>query len=386
MIPYGKQDINQDDIDAVVEVLRSDMLTQGAVVPQFEAAVAEYCGVDHGIAVNSGTSALHIACLALGLGPGDYGWTSPITFVASANCIRYCGAKVDFVDVEPSTGNMSTEALEEKLIIAEREGRLPKVLIPVHLAGQPCNMEGIGALARRYGVRVVEDASHALGGSDGNRPVGGNPRTAATIFSFHPVKLITTGEGGMVMTQDRALAEKMRELRSHGITRDAKSMTHAPDGPWYYQQLTLGFNYRLTDIQAALGLSQLQRLDDYIARRNKLADRYDELLAGLLLETPVRRPDSRSAFHLYIIGVHEDPDVASRRMVFERLRAAGIGVNVHYIPVHTQPYYQTLGFRDGEYPGAEAFYRRIISLPLYPALTEAAQDRVAAVLEIALQP
>lgn len=384
MIPYGRQSISPADIEAVVGVLRSDWLTQGPAVERFEQAVAEYCGAAQAVAVNSATSALHIACLALGLGPGDWLWTSPNTFVASANCALYCGARVDFVDIDPRTYNLSVDALRDKLERAERAGRLPKVVIPVHFAGQACAMREIGALAARYGFRVIEDASHAIGGRYRNEPVGNGRYSDITIFSFHPVKIITTGEGGMALTQDPELAETMRRLRTHGITRDPARMVGEVQGPWYYQQIELGFNYRMTDIQAALGYSQLQRLDEFVARRHELAERYDALLADLPVITPWRDPEAWSAFHLYVICLDEQRADRSRRTVFQALRQQGIGVNVHYIPVHTQPYYQYLGFRPGDYPVAKDYYADALSLPLYPALTAAEQDRVVAALREAL--
>jgi len=373
MIPYGRQDITQADLDAVAEVLRSDFLTQGPAVPAFESAVAAYSGAAHAVAANSATSALHIACAALGLGSGDLLWTVPNTFVASANCARYCGADVDFVDIDPRSYNMSVEALAAKLAAAERAGRLPKVLVPVHLCGQSCDMAAIGELARRHGVRVIEDASHAIGGRYRDAPVGNCAHSDITVFSFHPVKIVTTAEGGMAMTNDPDLARRMARLRSHGITRDPAEMTHAPDGPWYYQQIELGWNYRMTDMQAALGLSQMARLDDYVARRHAIARRYDAELAGLPLTTPWQNPETVSALHLYPIRLH---DAARHRTVFEALRAAGIGVNLHYIPVHLQPYYRALGFADGDFPESEAYYRSAISLPMFPTLTDGQQSRV----------
>ena len=387
MIPYGRQAITEDDIAAVTAVLRSDFLTQGPAVPRFEQTVAAYCGAAYGVAVNSATSALHLACLALGLGPGDWLWTSPNTFVASANCGRYCGARVDFVDIDPRTYNLDPAALAAKLEVAERQGRLPKAVVPVHFAGQPCDLVAIAALARRYGFRVIEDASHAIGGRYRGEPIGNGRHADITVFSFHPVKLITTGEGGLATTNDPDLATRMARLRSHGISRDPAEMRgqiqgQIPgelDAPWYYQQLELGFNYRLTDIQAALGHSQLQRLDDYVARRQYLAARYDRLLADLPLLLPYRDPAHRSALHLYPVQVPGD-----RRRVFDALRQAGIGVNVHYIPVHTQPDYARFGFRSGDFPVAEAYYERAISLPLYPLLTETEQDQVVAALRDAL--
>jgi len=376
IIPYGRQDITSADIDAVVEVLRSDFLTQGPMVPRFERAVAQHCGAEHAIAVNSATSALHIACLALGVGPGDLVWTSPITFVASANCARYCGADVDFVDIDPRTYNMSVARLEEKLALAEARGRLPKVVIPVHLSGQPCEMESIHGLSRRYGFRIIEDASHAIGARYKNEPIGNCRFSDIAVFSFHPVKIITTAEGGMALTQDTALAKRMARLRSHGITRDAAEMTHAPDGPWYYQQIDLGFNYRMTDVQAALGLSQMQRLEAYVARRHLIAARYDELLKGMPVTLPWQHPDGHSALHLYVVRVASWALNGTHREVFEGLRAAGIGVNLHYIPLYRQPYYARLGLRADDFPEAEKYYSEAISLPVFPTLTEAQQLEV----------
>jgi len=383
MIPYGRQDVRQEDVDAVVEVLRSDFLTQGPAVPRFEESVASYCGGVHAVAANSATSALHLACLALDLGPGDWLWTSPLTFVASANCGLYCGAQVDFVDVDPRTFNLCPEALELKLIEASHQGRLPKVVVPVHLCGQPCDMKRIHALAQRYGFKVIEDASHAIGGRYLDEPIGNCRYSDITVFSFHPVKIITTAEGGMAVTRDPALAERMALLRSHGITRDASRMTHEPDGPWYYQQVALGFNYRMTDLQAALGTSQMQRLDEYVAARHALAARYDERLAELPLMRPWQHPDGYSGLHLYVIRLQLQRLTASHREVFEALRAHGIGVNLHYIPVHTQPYYRSLGFKPGQFPEAERYYAEAISLPLYSTLTTAQQDQViSAVSEV----
>lgn len=374
MIPYGRQDIRDADIEAVIACLRSDWLTQGPRVPRFEEAVAAYCGARHAVAVNSGTAALHLACLALDLGPGDWLWTSPLTFVASANCARYCGAQVDFVDIDPATGLMSIDRLAEKLAEAERAGRLPKIVVPVHFAGASCDMAAIHELAQRYGFRILEDAAHALGGRYRGEPVGCCRYSDITIFSFHPVKLITTGEGGMAVTNDAELARKMARLRSHGITRDPTEMSETPEGAWYYEQAMLGFNYRLTDFQAALGLSQLARLDEYVARRTALAARYAARLADWPLTLPASPDWTTSAWHLYVIRVSP----ARRRQLFEALRAAGIGVQVHYIPVHRQPYYRALGFRAGDFPQAEAFYAGALSLPLFPMLSEAEQDRVIA--------
>lgn len=376
MIPYGRQDITQADIDAVVEVLRSDYITQGPAIERFENAVARYCGARYGVAVNSGTSALHIACLALGLGPGDRLWTSPITFVASANCALYCGAQVDFVDIDPLTYNMSVEALAAKLADADKAGALPKVIVPVHFAGQSCDMAGIRDLADRYGFKILEDASHAIGGRYRDEPVGSCQYSDITVFSFHPVKIITTGEGGMAVTNNEEFAARMARLRTHGITRDPHAMRNEADGPWYYQQLELGYNYRMTDIQAALGCSQMQRLDTYVCRRHELAEHYDARLSGLPLVRPYRHPNAYSACHLYVIQVDPQRSPRGRGVLFDRLREERIGVNVHYIPVHTQPYYREQGFQAGDFPIAEHFYANALSLPLYPTMTEEQQNRV----------
>jgi len=384
VIPYGRQTINEADIAAVMEVLRSPFLTQGPAVQAFEQAVAAKVGARYGVAVNSATSALHVACLALGLGPGDRLWTSPITFVASANCGRYCGAIVDFVDIDRATGLMSMEALETKLQQAEREGTLPKVLVPVHLAGSSCDMEVIGVLAERYGFTVLEDASHAIGGRYQGEPVGNCRHSAITVFSFHPVKIITTGEGGLATTNDPLLAQRMAELRSHGIVRDAERFEQPAAGPWVYEQQQLGFNYRITDLQAALGLSQLQRLDAIVAERNRQLQRYRELLADLpvkLLEVP---EDVLSSVHLAVIRLQQ-ATAKQHRQVFEGLRAAGIGVQLHYSPVHLQPYYRAMGFAEGQFQGAETYASSAISLPLFPGLSAADQQRVAAALAEQLQ-
>jgi len=385
MIPYGRQDITQADVDQVVEVLTSDFLTQGPMVPRFERSVAEHVGAAHALAVNSATSALHLACLALGLGPGDSLWTSPVTFVASANCGLYCGASVDFVDIDPRTYNLCPQALEHKLRQAEAEGRLPKVVVPVHLCGQPCDMAAIHSLSVRYGFRIIEDASHAIGGKYRGEFIGSCRYSDITVFSFHPVKIITTAEGGMALTNDAELAGRMALLRSHGITRDPVQMTHSADGPWYYQQIDLGFNYRMTELQAALGCSQMTRLDQYVARRHELAQRYDALLAELPLSTPWQHPDSYSGLHLYVIRLQTEHLARTHREVFEALRAADIGVNLHYIPVHTQPYYQAMGFRPNDYPRAIEYYCEAISLPMYQGLTEDQQDQVVSALTHALQ-
>jgi UDP-4-amino-4,6-dideoxy-N-acetyl-beta-L-altrosamine transaminase len=380
VIPYGRQDISEADIAAVVEVLRSDYLTQGPLVPRFESEIAKISGAKHGVAVNSATSALHIACLALGLGKGDWLWTSPITFVASSNCALYCGAQVDFVDIDPRTYNMSPAALEQKLLKAEAEGKLPKIVVPVHLCGQPCDMTAIRALSKRFGFLVIEDASHAVGGMYQGAPIGNCAHSDITIFSFHPVKIITTAEGGMAMTNDDQLASRMNLFRSHGITRDTDLMTHAPDGPWYYQQIELGYNYRMTELQAALGVSQLGRLAAFVDSRHRLARRYDERLAHLAVTLPWQHPDSYSGLHLYVVRVPSH----KHANIFAFLRAKDIGVNLHYIPVHTQPYYRNLGFKDGDFPEAERYYAEAISLPLYATLSDDQQDRVVDVLEKAL--
>lgn len=385
MIPYGRQDITQADIDAVVSVLQSDFLTQGPVVPRFENAVTAHVGVKHALAVNSATSALHIACLALGLGPNDWLWTTPITFVASANCGLYCGAQVDFVDIDPDTYNLSTAALEAKLIEAEKLGRLPKVLVAVHLCGQPCDMAAIHALSQIYGFKIIEDASHAIGGKYKGEFIGNCRYSDVTVFSFHPVKIITTAEGGMAVTNSDELASQMALLRSHGITRDIEQMTHAPDGPWYYQQIGLGFNYRMTELQAALGVSQMKRLDAYVSRRHELARRYDQLLQSTPVATPWQDEDSYSGLHLYVIRLQLQKIDKTHREVFDLLREHGIGVNLHYIPVHTQPYYQRMGFKQGDFPQAESYYAEAISLPMYQTLSDAQQDQVVSVLQKVLE-
>ena len=377
MIPYGRQDISEADIQAVVNVLRSDFLTQGPAVPAFEKAVATYCGIEHAVAFNSATSALHVACLALGVGAGDVVWTSPITFVASANCALYCGAQVDFVDIDPHTYNLSVECLAEKLAQAEKSGCLPKIIIPVHLCGQPCDMAGIYALSQRYGFKIIEDASHAIGGKYRGESLGNCRYSDITVFSFHPVKIITAGEGGMALTNDAQLAKRMKLLRSHGITSDVADMIpQAPEELWYYQQIALGFNYRMTDIHAALGLSQMQRLDEFVTKRHAIVNRYDQMLAGLPVITPWQHPDSYSGFHLYVIRLKLGEIGKTHREVFEALRAAGIGVNLHYIPVYRQPYYEKLGFKAGCCPEAEQYYAEAISLPIYPGLMESLQDSI----------
>ena len=384
MIRYGQQDINQDDIDAVVNVLKSTNLTQGPTIPRFEESVLAHVGARHAIAVNSATSALHIACLALGLGSRDWLWTTPNTFVASANCALYCGARVDFVDIDPRTYNLCPEALEAKLVEAERDGRLPKVVVPVHFGGQSCDMAAIHALGQKYGFRIIEDASHAIGGTYKGQPVGNCRYSDIAVFSFHPVKIITTAEGGMALTNDDELATRLGLFRSHGITRDSDLMTKPMDGPWYYQQVELGYNYRMTDIQAALGLSQVERLKRYVARRQEIAGLYADLLADLPVTLPWQHPDTYSAFHLYVIRLKLDELRVSHRDVFEHLRAKDIMVNLHYIPVHTQPYYQQFGFKEGDYPQAEQYYREAISIPIHPTLSSADQDHVVEVLREAM--
>jgi UDP-4-amino-4,6-dideoxy-N-acetyl-beta-L-altrosamine transaminase len=384
MIPYGRQHITQADIDAVVNVMQSDFLTQGPKVPAFERAVADKVGAKHAVAVNSGTSALHVAYLALGLGPGDILWTSPITFVASANCALYCGAKVDFVDIDPHTYTMCPKALEEKLEQAKKENRLPKIVIPVHLCGQSCNMAAIFDLSQKYGFKIIEDACHALGAEYRGSSIGSCRYSEISVFSFHPVKIITTAEGGIAVTNDFDLAARMARLRSHGITREPELMTHEPDGPWYYQQIELGFNYRMTDIQAALGLSQLARLDAFVSRRRELAKRYDQLLADLPVILPQQNPDGMSAWHLYVIRLQLDRIHQSRKQVFKSMRDKGIGVNLHYIPVHLQPWYRALGFETGQFLKSEQYYREALTLPLFYAMTEQEQERVAASLQNAI--
>jgi UDP-4-amino-4,6-dideoxy-N-acetyl-beta-L-altrosamine transaminase len=384
VIPYGRQDVTEADIEAVIEVLRSDFLTQGPAVPRFEGRIAKYCGVAHAVACNSGTSALHIACLALGLGPGDVLWTSPITFVASANCALYCGASIDFVDIDPRTYNLCPEALHRKLQAASAKGTLPKALVAVHLTGQSCDMAAIHALATKYGVRVIEDASHAIGGRYKGEPVGNCRYSDIAVFSFHPVKIITAAEGGAAVTNDRALADGMALYRSHGITRDATKMQAAPDGAWYYEQVALGYNYRLTDVHAALGLSQFDRIDRYVARRHEIVARYTELLCGLPVILPWQHPDTYSAFHIYVVRLQADSARRTRAEAFALLRAQGIGVNVHYIPVYRQPYFRKFGFAPGDFPEAERYYNTAITLPLYPTLSVADQDTVADALRKAL--
>jgi UDP-4-amino-4,6-dideoxy-N-acetyl-beta-L-altrosamine transaminase len=381
MIPYGKQDILEEDIDSIVKVLRSEFLTQGPVVPDFEQALCHQTGAEYAIAVNSATSALHIACLSLGLGSGDILWTSPITFVASANCAFYCGATVDFVDVELDTALMDIDKLEEKLIQAEIDGKLPKIVIPVHFAGQPCDMERIYHLGQKYDFYIIEDASHALGAKYQNEPVGNCRFSNISVFSFHPVKIITTGEGGASMTNDKILAKKMQLLRSHGVTRDFDSMTKMSEGAWYYEQTDLGFNYRMTEIHAALGISQLKRLEKFIAKRHKLKERYDKSIKALPVIKPYQKKDSYSAMHLYPIQFNLEKLHFNREKIFNELRNKGIGVNVHYIPVHTQPYYLKMGFKHGDFPNSEKFYSRVISLPIFPKLSFEDQKKIISTLK-----
>jgi UDP-4-amino-4,6-dideoxy-N-acetyl-beta-L-altrosamine transaminase len=383
-IPYGRQEITPEDIAAVTEVLASDWLTQGPAVSRFEAAVAAYCKVDHAVAVNSATSALHIACLAIGLGPGDCLWTSPNSFVASANCGRYCGAQVDFVDIDPKTYNLSVSALAKKLAVAKVSARLPKAVVPVHFAGQSCDMEAIFELSRQYGFHIIEDASHAVGARYQGKPVGSCQYSDITIFSFHPVKIVTTAEGGIALTNDARLSKKMEMLRSHGITRDQSMMLRPAEGPWYYEQLDLGFNFRMTDILAALGASQMRRLDAYVARRHEIALAYNQAFRDLPITLPWTGADCYSSFHLYVIRLKLKELRVSRHDAFLSLREKGIGVNVHYIPVHLQPYYRSLGFKPNDYPEAERYYAEAISLPMYPAMNSAQQERVIAALKEAL--
>lgn len=388
MIPYGRQDVSQDDIDAVVEVLKSDFLTQGPLVERFEAAVASYCSAPFAVASNSATSSLHTACLALGLGPGDILWTSPITFVASANCALYCGASVDFVDIDPKTYNMSVERLAEKLDRAEKVGNLPKVVVPVHLCGQPCDMPAIKALADRYGFKIIEDASHAVGAAyrspmyEGFHPVGDCRFSDITVFSFHPVKIVTTGEGGMALTRDPNLAERLQRFRSHGITSNRNQMLSMPeDEIWNYQQVLLGYNYRLTDIQAALGISQMTRIDEFIRRRHEIADLYDQCFSSLPILTPWQSPDIYSSYHLYVIRVSGAHGGKTQRQVYDELQEKGVNVNLHYIPVYRQPYFRSMGYERGYCPEAEAYFTQALSIPMYPALKNDEQSHVISVLQ-----
>ena len=376
MIPYGRQNISQTDIDTVIDVLKSDFLTQGPKVPEFENTLKSYTGSKYAYAMNSATSALHVACLALGLEKGDILWTSPISFVASANAGLYCGAMVDFVDINPKTNNLCPEKLKEKLYIAHLSNTLPKILIPVHLCGQSCDMREIKKLCDRYSIKIIEDASHAIGASYLNAPVGNCAYSDITVFSFHPVKIITTCEGGAALTNDKYLAEKIELFRSHGITRDEKMMTEPSHGPWYYQQIELGYNYRMTDIQGALGLSQMNRLNEFINKRHQISKRYDKYLKRLPVLTPIKHKDTHSSIHLYIIRLKLEKISISHKQVFERLRDNDIGVNLHYIPIHLQPFYNSLGFNIGDFPEAEKYYSEAISLPIYTTLSLSDQDKV----------
>jgi UDP-4-amino-4,6-dideoxy-N-acetyl-beta-L-altrosamine transaminase len=382
IIPYGMQDVNQIDIDSVINVLKSDFLTQGPQVPLFESKITEYCGAEFGVAVNSATSALHIACLALDLGEGDYFWTSPNSFVASANCGLYCGAKVDFVDIDPETYNLSIKELEIKLVQAKLDNKLPKIVIPVHFSGQSCNMRRIYSLSREYGFSIIEDAAHAIGGKYLDNPIGGCQYSDITVFSFHPVKIITTAEGGLATTNDERLAERMRLYRSHGVTRDPRLITKQVEGGWHYQQVDLGFNYRMTELQAALGVSQMQRLDEFVAKRHILQEKYDSLLNdNLLVIRPYQDPDSYSSLHLYPIQIDLDSTNKSRQKIYDELWSNNIGVNVHYIPIHSQPYYQQMGFQEGDFPNSEAYYNRAISIPLFHLMTLEQHNKVCRVLK-----
>ncbi|MDC3262018.1 UDP-4-amino-4,6-dideoxy-N-acetyl-beta-L-altrosamine transaminase [Candidatus Pseudothioglobus singularis] len=377
VIPYGKQDINQTDIDSVVSVLKSDFLTQGPQVPLFEKTVSEYCGVKYGVAVSNATAALHIACLALNLGPGDWLWTSPITFVATANCALYCGAQVDFVDIDPRTYNISVESLGNKLAQAKKDGKLPKIVAAVHLCGQSCDMAAIQVLSKQYGFKIIEDASHALGGKYKNKTIGSCCYSDITVFSFHPVKIITTGEGGMVLTNNQELADLMQRYRSHGITNDASNMQpRSNDEIWNYQQISLGFNYRMTDIQAALGVSQMTHLDKFITKRQQIAKRYNIELAELALQTPYQNSDSYSSYHLYPIRIKLVQGKQNQRQFYDALQLAGINVNLHYIPVYRQPYYEKMGYKVGYCPEAEQYHKEAISIPMYPSMSEVQQNYV----------
>ena len=384
MIPYGRQEITNEDIEAVVIALKSDFLTQGPLVPQFERTIAQYVDATHAVALCNATAALHVACRALNLGPGDRLWTSPITFVASANCALYCGAEIDFVDIDPRTYNMCPKALKEKLEMAHKQGRLPKIVVPVHMCGQSCDMASIRELANQYKFRIIEDASHAIGASYKCMPIGNSRYSDITIFSFHPVKIITTGEGGMAVTNDASLAHRMTLLRSHGITRDPAFMNREAAGQWYYEQLDLGYNYRITELQAALGTSQSRRLSEYVLRRRTLATQYNSLLSDLPVITPWQHPDTDSSVHLYVIRIPSQNAASNRATAFHSLRSKGIGVNVHYIPVHLQPYYSRMGFQAGDYPNAESYYNEAISLPIYPTLSDEQQNYIVGALRKAL--
>ena len=384
-ISYARQDVNDSDINAVISVLRSDWLTQGPVLPKFEATIADYCGALHAVAVNSATSALHIACLALEVGEGDYVWTTPITFVATANCALYCGAKVDFVDIDPKTSNLSVDNLKEKLAIAEKNGKLPKVVIPVHLNGQSCDMDGIHSLSKKYGFKVIEDASHAIGGKYKGEQIGSCRYSDITVFSFHPVKIITTAEGGLAVTNDLLLNKKLKLLRSHGISSSPEDMKpQSSNEIWNYQQLALGFNYRMTELQAALGLSQMQRLDEFVSRRHSIAERYDNEFIDLPLVCPWQHADCYSAFHLYPIRIKQGESKITQLELYNRMESSNIFVNLHYIPVYRHPYYETLGFKEGYCPEAEKYYQTVISIPMYPSLTNLEQSKVINIVSEAM--
>ena len=381
MIPYGRQNISQEDINSVVDVLKSDFLTQGNVVPAFEAKIKDYCGVSNAIAVNSATSGLHIACLALGVKPGDIVWTSPISFVASANCALYCGASIDFVDIDPSSYNMSIEALTKKLEIAKQNGILPKVIIPVHLTGQSCDMLALSKLAKTYNFQIIEDASHCIGGEYLNKKIGSCEYSDVSVFSFHPVKIITTGEGGMVTTGNDEVAKKLFRLRTHGITRNTDEMTKDSDGPWYYEQVDLGFNYRMTEIQAALGLSQMNRLDDFVSKRHEIFNRYNELFSGANIIKPWQNPDSYSSLHLYVIRLKFNlKNPSNHKELFKSMIESGIGVNLHYIPIYKQPYFKKFNFNPKDFPESEKYYKEAISIPIYPDLSIKDQDKVIKII------
>ena len=376
MIPYGKQQITTEDIRSVIDVLQSDFITQGPKVPIFEKSIKDLVGAEYAVALNSATSALHVACMALGLTKGDILWTTPVSFVASANCGLYCGASVDFVDIDPITYNISVEALEEKLFISEIEGKLPKIIVVVHLCGLPCDMKELADLSKRYGFKIIEDASHAIGAKYKNEFVGNCRYSDITVFSFHPVKIITTAEGGMAVTNNQKLADKMELYRNHGITRNSDMMTHEPDGQWYYQQIALGYNYRMTDLQAALGISQLNRLHEFIEKRHLLFVNYAEQLTGLPIVTPQQISDRNSSLHLYVIRLQESQIGISRREVFDELRKNGVGVNIHYIPIHLQPYFKNMGFKSGDFPEAERYYSEAISIPLHHGMTSNDQEKI----------
>jgi UDP-4-amino-4,6-dideoxy-N-acetyl-beta-L-altrosamine transaminase len=382
MIPYSRQEITEEDILEVEKILRSDFLTQGPAVPKFEQAIASYCGAKYAVAVNSATSALHIACLALNLGPGDLLWTSPNTFVASANCGRYCGADIDFVDIDPKTYNMSVDVLSEKLLKAEKLGKLPKIVVPVHFAGQPCDMIEISKLAKKYNFKIIEDASHAIGASYNKIKVGSCVHSDITVLSFHPVKIITTAEGGMALSNNKDIVDKMSRLRAHGITNDkTKFKERAKDEIWNYQQIELGFNYRMNDIQAALGLNQMKRLDEYIERRHNIAEYYDKEIKKLPLITPWQAPGVYSSYHLYPILVNNISKIKTQKQIYDELRKNNIAVNLHYVPVHRHPYYEDIGFKKNDFPIIERLHKEIITIPLYPTLKKEQQEYVVAALK-----